>query len=49
MALIKEIDFGTPTRPSGSLVELEIDGETVAVPAGTSLMHAAARLGFKIH
>jgi formate dehydrogenase major subunit len=48
MALIKEPDFGTPARLSDKLVELEIDGETAAVPAGTSLMHAAAKLGFKI-
>src|SRR5204862_2619896 len=33
---------GTPARLSPTLVTLEIDGQTVTVPAGTSVMRAAA-------
>jgi formate dehydrogenase major subunit len=50
MSLIKEIDFGTPDRAkvSSALVTLEIDGQAVTVPAGTSVMRAAAELGTKV-
>ena len=48
MSLIKEIDYGTPIRVSEKLVTLTIDGETVQVPAGTSVMAAAMSLGTKI-
>jgi formate dehydrogenase major subunit len=41
MALLKELDFGTPIRVSEQMVTLEIDGEMVTVPAGTSIMRAA--------
>jgi formate dehydrogenase major subunit len=44
MALVTEQDFGTPARLSPSLVTLEIDGEIVTVPAGTSVMRAAAEI-----
>ena len=37
---LKETDFGTPRRESAQEVTLEIDGESVTVPAGTSLMRA---------
>ena len=36
------IDFGTPPR-DGALVDLEIDGVTVSVPAGSSVLLAAAK------
>ncbi len=36
-----EIDFGTPASPSTELVTLEVDGVSVTVPAGTSVMRAA--------
>jgi formate dehydrogenase major subunit len=39
-----EIDFGTPPR-DGSPVTLEIDDVTVSVPAGSSVMLAAAKAG----
>ncbi|HMG49271.1 MAG TPA: molybdopterin-dependent oxidoreductase, partial [Inquilinus sp.] len=42
MALVTEQDFGTPARLSPTLVTLEIDGQIVTVPAGTSVMRAAA-------
>lgn len=41
MALIKEIDFGTPKVISETMVSLTVDGEKVEVPAGTSVMRAA--------
>ncbi|MGH6817208.1 MAG: formate dehydrogenase subunit alpha [Methylovirgula sp.] len=45
MALIHEIDYGTPTVSSDTLVELTIDGAKVSVPAGTSIMRAAMEIG----
>ncbi|MGE0652264.1 MAG: formate dehydrogenase subunit alpha [Alphaproteobacteria bacterium] len=48
MSLIQEPDFGTPARLSDKTVTLEIDGQTVTVPAGTSVMHAAATLGTQV-
>src|SRR5229473_2376357 len=46
--LVKEIDYGTPLRVSDTLVTLEIDGQTVTVPAGTSLMRAAVEAGIPV-
>jgi formate dehydrogenase major subunit len=48
MTVIKEPDYGTPKRASGTLVTLEVDGRTVSVPAGTSVMRAAAESGIAI-
>ena len=48
MTLIKETDFGTPAQEAAELVVLEIDGQKVAVPAGTSIMRAAMETGIKI-
>ena len=48
MAIIKEIDYGTPKRTSEALVALEIDGMSVAVPVGTSIMRAAAEAGVSV-
>jgi formate dehydrogenase major subunit len=48
MSLIKEIDYGTPSRQSDKLVTLSIDGQSVSVPAGTSVMAAAMQLGTAI-
>jgi formate dehydrogenase major subunit len=45
MALISEIDHGTPAAKSDKLVELTIDGGKVSVPAGTSIMRAAMDIG----
>ena len=46
MAFSREPDLGTPApRIPGNTVALTIDGQTVAVPEGTSLMRAAAMLG----
>ncbi len=48
MTLIKEPDFGTPRRDADAQVTLEIDGQPVTVPAGTSVMRAAAELGVHV-
>jgi formate dehydrogenase major subunit len=48
MTLIKETDYGTPRTKSETLVTLEIDGLSVTVPEGTSIMRAAMELGTKI-
>lgn len=43
-----ETDFGTPARTSATLVTLEIDGRSVTVPEGTSLMRAAMDAGITV-
>ena len=48
MALIREIDYGTPKKVSDTLVQLEVDGKPVTVPAGTSVMRAAAEAGVMV-
>src|SRR5262244_1481576 len=48
MPLIKELDYGTPARIATQLVTLEIDGQPVTVPVGTSIMRAAAEIGTKV-
>ncbi len=48
MTLIKETDYGTPKSASQKLVTLEIDGKTVTLPEGTSIMRAAMELGIKV-
>ncbi len=45
MTLIHEPDLGTPARQSEVLVTVEVDGKMVMVPAGTSVMRAAALAG----
>ena len=48
MSLIKETDYGTPKSKSTTMVTLEIDGQSVTVPEGTSIMRAAMELGTQI-
>ncbi|MEF3367627.1 formate dehydrogenase subunit alpha [Methylocystis sp. 9N] len=48
MTLIKETDFGTPESKSEKLVTLTIDGKSVTVPEGTSIMRAAMEAGTEI-
>ncbi|MCB1848246.1 MAG: (2Fe-2S)-binding protein, partial [Halieaceae bacterium] len=43
-----EKDYGTPEVRDGEPVQLCIDGMAVTVPAGTSVMRAAAEAGIKI-
>jgi formate dehydrogenase major subunit len=45
---IDEQDLGTPRRESAKVVTLTIDGVEITVPAGTSVMRAAALVGTKI-
>ena len=48
MSLINETDFGTPKSKSTTMVTLEIDGQSITVPEGTSIMRAAMELGTQI-
>jgi formate dehydrogenase major subunit len=48
MNAIDDKDFGTPARASGTLVTLDIDGVSVTVPAGTSVMRASAEAGINV-
>ncbi|MFC5264914.1 formate dehydrogenase subunit alpha [Kribbella qitaiheensis] len=48
MTLLKEPDFGTPARDGEATVELTIDGVSVTVPPGTSVMRAAKHAGLDI-
>ena len=48
MGYERQSDFGTPEVLADSTVSLTIDGREVSVPAGTSVMRAAALAGEKI-
>ncbi len=48
MALIKEIDYGTPASKLENMVALTIDGVEVRAPEGTSIMRAAMGIGTEI-
>ena len=48
MSLIQETDFGTPRARSGIMVTLTIDGQSITVPEGTSIMRAAMEAGTQI-
>ncbi len=48
MPLVKEIDYGTPASKAEATVSLTIDGQTVMVAAGTSIMRAAMEIGTQI-
>ncbi len=48
MTLIRELDTGTPIRVSDVAITLTIDGQTVTVPKGTSVMAAASLLGTQV-
>ena len=48
MTLITEIDYGTPKSKATTMVTLEIDGQSITVPEGTSIMRAAMELGTQI-
>src|SRR6201997_1656664 len=48
MSLVEEADFGTPRSKSEKLVTLTIDGQSVTVPEGTSIMRAAMEAGTQI-
>ena len=48
MGFERQADFGTPEVQSDEMVTLTIDGREVTVPAGTSVMRAAAEIGGNI-
>src|SRR6201996_5523108 len=48
MSLIQETDFGTPLSRSEKTGTLTIDGQSVTVPEGTSIMRAAMEAGTQI-
>src|ERR1700760_2191651 len=48
MSLIQETDFGTPRSKSETMVTLTMDGQSVTVPEGTSIMRAAMDAGTQI-
>ncbi|ABX16051.1 formate dehydrogenase subunit alpha [Burkholderia multivorans] len=45
---LDETDYGTPQRYADTDVTLEIDGQPVTVPAGTSVMRAAIEAGINV-
>ena len=46
--LVEEVDYGTPASKAEKAVTLEIDGRSVTVPEGTSIMRAAMDAGIEI-
>ncbi len=48
MSLLKEPDLGTPARKGEATVDVEVDGLSVKVPEGTSVMRAAALAGVDV-
>ena len=48
MGLIHEIDYGTPASKAEKQVTLTVDGFTVTVPEGTSIMRASMEAGIQI-
>src|SRR5580658_9547410 len=48
MAMIPEIDLGTPPVEAANMVTLTIDGREVRVAEGTSVLRAAALAGVDI-
>src|SRR5215468_10801817 len=48
MSLIEETDFGTPRSKAETMVTLTIDGQSITVPEGTSIMRAAMEAGTQI-
>ncbi|MEF2072564.1 formate dehydrogenase subunit alpha [Consotaella aegiceratis] len=48
MGLVEERDFGTPASKAEKTVSLTIDGQSVTVSEGTSIMRAAAEAGIAV-
>ncbi len=48
MSLLKEPDYGTPVSPLTDTVTVEVDGRSVIVPAGTTVMRAARESGIDV-
>src|SRR5262245_25856707 len=45
---VPEPDLGTPLARAAETVQVTVDGRTVEVPAGTSVMRAAAQAGVNV-
>jgi formate dehydrogenase major subunit len=48
MNVLNQLDFGTPAKPGEASVTLSIDGASVTVAPGTSVMRAAALAGVNV-
>jgi formate dehydrogenase major subunit len=48
MGLIQEIDYGTPASKAEKQITLTVDGFSVTVPEGTSVMRASMEAGIQI-
>src|SRR6201988_554137 len=48
MALVEDVDYGTPAPRSKETVTLTIDGRRTRVSAGTSILRAARTIGTEI-
>ena len=48
MPSLKPLDFGTPQRRSKVLVTLEVDGVSITVPSGTSVLRASIEAGSNV-
>jgi formate dehydrogenase major subunit len=48
MSLVPETDYGTPASRATAEVALVIDGQSVTVPVGTSIMRAAMEAGIQV-
>jgi len=48
MSLIQELDHGTKSVASGTMVTLTVDGHSVTVAEGTSIMRASMEAGVKV-
>lgn len=48
MTLMRDTDYGTPASTASETVSVTIDGHPVEVPAGTSIMRAAAEVGLPV-
>jgi formate dehydrogenase major subunit len=48
MSIHTTIDRGTPERNNAKEITLEIDGKSVTVPEGTSIMRAASQVGLDV-
>ncbi|MGE0153849.1 MAG: formate dehydrogenase subunit alpha [Reyranellaceae bacterium] len=48
MTILKERDLGTPAGTGAGQVRLRVDGQEIAVPQGSSVMHAARLAGIDV-
>ena len=48
MTIMRELDYGTPSKSADVTVAVEIDGHRVSVPVGTSVLRAASEAGIPV-